>query len=195
MLQDNNHLVLQCYGSEGIFHECTYALMSLSRLYTTDELASLPIWLYTDKPEWFRALKDCPLQLHYRTIDSDLIRQWRGKIDFLHRIKIEALIDFAKEHSGNVIYSDTDVVFTRRIDELFSNIAAGHQYMHVMEDRVSNRSNPILTKLDDYLKTDPSMQVKIQRRYLFRFPWHILQGNKPEFATQVERSIVLERPI
>ena len=152
-------LVLQCYGNPGIFHECTYALLSLSRLYSKEELANVEIWLYTDKPEWFKGLKDCWLPLNYRQVDEATIKQWRGKIDFVHRVKIEVLKDFVKNRQGNVLYLDTDIVFTTRIDQLLKNISNGQLYMHVREGVVSAGQNPIFKKLDTHLRKNVNHQV------------------------------------
>ena len=152
MEQETNHIVFLCYGNERVVQECTYALLSLSRLYTPAELRSMEIWIYTDNPGWFRSFNDCPLQLRYREVDMATIKQWRGSIDFVHRVKIEVLKDLTKETSGNILYVDTDVVFTHRIDQVFKNINAGQLYMHVQEGVVSNAGNEILRKLNNYLK-------------------------------------------
>lgn len=142
---------MQCYGSPPIFHECTYALLSLSRLYSASELAHTEIWLYTDNPGWFRSLKKCTLPLHYREIDAATIKQWRGRIDFVHRVKVEALKDFVKGRTGNIIYLDTDVVITHRLDKVWRQIEAGALYMHVMEGYVHDAGNAVMAKLNKYL--------------------------------------------
>ena len=160
MEQTNNYLVFQCYGHEGIFHECAYALLSLSLLYKGGTLPSnLQVWIYTDKPEWFDLLMGIPLPLHCRPVDSATIKQWRGKIDFVHRMKIEVLKDFTHDRHGNILYVDTDVVFTRPIDDMLRNIAGGKLYMHVMEGIVSDKANPILAKLNDHLQEHVPMEV------------------------------------
>lgn len=146
-----NYIVFLCYGYERVFHECAYALLSLCRLYDADELKDHEIWIYTDKPEWFREFKDCPLNLHYREVNNDLIKQWRGDINFVHRVKIETLKDLVSTKSGNVLYIDTDIVFTHRIEKLFAGIAEGKLYMHICESKVSDKANPVLRKLSNYL--------------------------------------------
>lgn len=148
-----NYIILQCYGYEAVFLECAYALMSLSRLYTAEELEDTEIWIYTDKPEWFDRFKDCPLPLRFRKIDDALIKQWRGQIDFVHRVKIELLLDFTASHTGNVLYADTDMVFLHRLDDIWNGIAPGGLYMHMQEGRVSGKGNPILRKLDTFLRS------------------------------------------
>jgi len=146
-----SYIVFQCYGSESIFHECTYALLSLSQLYAQGMPADTEIWIYTDKPEWFKDLKGCTLPLNFRTVDQQQIQAWRGKIDFVHRVKVEVLKDMCSKKEGSILYLDTDIVFTHHIDKMLADIAAGKLYMHVMEGVVSDGSNPIFKKLAAYL--------------------------------------------
>jgi len=150
-MTDPLYIVYQCYGNEGIFYECAYALLSLSRLYSADELSNVQIWIYTDKPEWFQSFKDCPLPIHYRQIDQATIQEWKGKINFVHRVKIALLQDLCNDKKGNVIYVDTDTVFTHHIDKMSQDINAGKLYMHVAEGMVSDEGNPVLKKLNTYL--------------------------------------------
>lgn len=150
---DNCYIVMQCYGNEGVFLESAWAFLSLSRLYPN--AADLPeIWLYTDNPQWFSRFQDCKLPLKFRQIDQALIQQWRGAINFVHRVKIEVLRDFCDSHQGNVLYLDTDVVFTHRIEELWKGVQAGNLYMHVMESVVSSEANPVTRKLNAHLKAN-----------------------------------------
>ena len=154
-----NYIVFLCYGNESILQECTYALLSLSRLYTPEELANVEIWIYTDNPGWFQSFKECRLPLHYRAIEDKIIKQWRGKIDFVHRLKIEALKDLTKEKNGNILYADADIVFTHRIDKMFRDIQAGKLYMHVNEGIVSNKGNRTLKNLNGYLQKNSFFKV------------------------------------
>ncbi len=149
-----NYIVFLCYGYERVFHECAYALLSLSGLYASGGLKQAEIWIYTDNPGWFRSFKDCPLPLNYREVNSDTIKQWRGKIDFVHRVKIETLKDLTRGKSGNILYADTDVVFTRRVDDILAGIDGGSLYMHIMEGRVKDKANPVLRKLNDHLVSE-----------------------------------------
>ncbi len=154
-----NYIVFQCYGNEGVFHECAYALLSLSRVYNGGGPANTQIWIYTDNPEWFAFLRNPGLDIRFRKTDSAEITRWRGAIDFVHRVKIEVLKDFTATHPGNILYCDTDVVFLSPIEPMLQAISAHKLYMHVMESTVSSRSNPILTKLDTYLRDNVPMQV------------------------------------
>ncbi len=146
-----NSLVFLCYGAEPVFHECTMALLTLTQQEHWKNIPGFCICIYTDKPEWFSRFADCPLPLTFRQIDADTIGRWRGAIDFTHRVKIEALLDYTASHPGNVLYSDTDVVFRAAPDNIFSQIQNGNLYMHVMEGQVAAQGNPVLTKLNKYL--------------------------------------------
>lgn len=159
MIGQTNYIVFLCYGNEGVFYECAYSLLSLSRTNTAEQLTGTEVWIYTDNPAWFALLHDCSIPLHFRTLDSNTIKQWRGKIDFVHRIKIEALKDFTKERNGNILYTDTDVAMTQGIGQVWQNINAGELYMHVNEGTVSNRGNAMLAKLDSYLQNGSHIVV------------------------------------
>ena len=158
MDQQTNYIAFLCYGDKGVFYECAYALLSLSRLYPSGP-PNTEIWIYTDDAAWFRSFKDCKLPIHYREIDKTTIQQWRGEINFVHRIKIELLKDLTKEKAGNILYVDTDVVFTHNIDSILDGINDGLLYMHTMEGIISNRGNPIFRKLNDHLKKDTANKV------------------------------------
>ena len=159
------YIVYQCYGNEGIFYECAYSLLSLSRLYTPDELSNVQIWIYTDKPEWFQSFKDCALPLHFRQIDQATIQEWKGKINFVHRVKIALLQDLCNDKKGDVLYVDTDTVFTHRIDKMWHDINAGKLYMHVAEGKVSDEPNPVLKKLNAYLHGSAAPKGKAKPLY------------------------------
>lgn len=151
-----NYIVFQCYGYDRVFHECAYALLSVSRLYPSGLPGSTTICIYTDKPERFRELGSS-LPLEFRTMDRDIIAKWRGSINFVHRVKIEILLDFTAKHSGNILYADTDVVFTWPPEKMFEDISAGKLYMHIREGKVSDAGNPIFRKLNNYLSSKQLM--------------------------------------
>ncbi|NDC42094.1 MAG: hypothetical protein EBZ77_11185, partial [Chitinophagia bacterium] len=153
------YIVMQCYGNEDIFFECAYSLLTLSRQYAGEESSLPEIWIYTDNPEWFHRFRNCPLPLHFEKLDAALLQQWRGQIQFVHRVKIELLLHFTQQRSGSILYLDTDMVFTHRLEALWSAIDAGQLCMHLYEGVVSARNNPIFRKLDRYLRTAPNKAV------------------------------------
>jgi len=146
------HIVMQAYGNEGVLQECIFALLSFSKFHTPEECARVHFHIYTDQPEWFQQYADCPLQLSFRTISKQDLKQWRGAIDFVHRVKIEVLRDFVKHHTGAVLYLDCDVHFLKPVLPLLQRIAAGELFMHVAESRLSDRENRMMKKLHDFFK-------------------------------------------
>ena len=148
---EKNYLVFVCYGAKAVAHECLFALISLADC-TINENGTFPdVWIYTDNPSLFQAYKDCPIKLNFRVVDQSTLKDWRGKIDFTHRVKIEVLRDFTKDRSGNILYTDTDVIFNHDPAPIFRKIAQGQLFMHVMEGIVSDAANPILHKLNKHL--------------------------------------------
>jgi len=152
MDRQTNYIVFLCYGNKGVFYECAYSLLSLARLCTPKDLRNTEIWIYTDDAEWFSPFKSNLLPIFYKEINETTIKQWRGTINFVHRVKVEMLKDFTSGHSGNVLYVDTDVVFTHRIEDIMQGIDNGQLYMHCMEGIVKDGGTTILSKLNRHFK-------------------------------------------
>ncbi len=144
------YLLFTCFGDEGHFYECAFALLTLSQTHMGKPLPIGEIWIYTDQPGWFGRFAGCPLPLHFREITKNDIQQWRGAIDYLYRVKMEVLADFTKQRSGNIICVDTDVIFTQPLDAMIGNIEAGIVYMHTMEGRPNSRATPMLRRMESY---------------------------------------------
>jgi lipopolysaccharide biosynthesis glycosyltransferase len=70
----------------------------------------------------------------------------------VHRVKIEVLRDFTATHQGQILYLDTDVVFTRPVTEIFEQLAEGKLYMHVMEGYVHHSDNTVFRKLSGFFR-------------------------------------------
>src|ERR1043165_8489428 len=120
-----SYIVMQAYGSQDILNECAFALLSLTRQQTEDDLQNLTVIIYTDQPAFFKSFKDCPLGVRLRDVSQALINQWRGSIDFVHRVKIEVLRDAVKNLDGQILYLDTDVCFAEPVTTIFEHIRKG----------------------------------------------------------------------
>ncbi len=160
MPQAKNHIVYQCYGHESIFHECAFSLLSLARASSKEFLADCDIWIYTDRPEWFTTFKDNDLPLNFRKITEQEIKKWRGAINFTHRVKIEVLRDLCNHVDGNMLYLDTDTILLESLDSVFKHIDDGALYMHTAEGKISDEGNPVLKKLNAYLKQQKHYTAK-----------------------------------
>lgn len=158
--QQITYIIFQSYGDEGILQECVFALLTLSYWYPHGLPDNIQVWIYTDKPEYFLKY-NCPIPLHFGKMNATLIRQWRGSIDFVHRIKIELLRDFVKDHTGNILYLDTDICFLQPLEPLLQAIDNSEHYMHVMEGVIAQEGNPIFRKLNVFLKGNNSFGQQV----------------------------------
>ena len=146
-----NYIIYQAYGSKDIINEAIYSLLSFYKSSGDTLNDEIKIVIYTDDIsaiDHFFSEK----RLIYRPLDQELIRAWRGNIDFVHRVKIKILQDFFTNYQdANVLYVDSDTVFNNDPEQLFKSISEGEFVMHVMEGILKERSNPILKKLFKYL--------------------------------------------
>jgi len=146
-----NYIIYQAYGSKDIINEAIFSLLSFYKTTGNTLNDEVKIVIYTD---------DIPVIDHYfsekyliyRPLTQELIREWRGDINFVHRLKIKILQDFFKDHhDANILYVDSDTVYKSSPVELFKSVSEGKFVMHVMEGVLKERSNLILRKLFKYL--------------------------------------------
>jgi hypothetical protein len=160
--QDKRYLIFQAYGHEAVLKECAFAMLTFLHHHPKG-IGGLQIWIYTDNAAFFKPYESL-LPLHYRSIDLADIKEWRGAIDFVHRVKIEVLRDFVKERSGAVLYMDTDICFLRDITRVFEGIEAGRRYMHVLESLLSDVVNPVIRKMLALLKKHEPRDWSIRKK-------------------------------
>lgn len=154
-----SYIVFQAYGNEDILRECLFALLTFSRFHPAGVPADTELWIYTDREDWFGQFADCPLPLRFRRVDAALVREWRGELDFVHRMKIEVLRDFVKNRNGAVLYLDTDVCFLDSVAGILAHIHDGALYMHVQESIIRDEANPLLRKLHRFLLRNSPLSV------------------------------------
>lgn len=143
-----NYIVYQAYGSKDILNEVIYSIASVLK---QSERFSYQIIIYTDSKEYLK--KHLPSIIVYEDINSQIIRSWRGDIDFVHRVKIMMLKDFCNKYKGNLLYLDTDTVFTSPPDQVFQAIDNGQLVMHLNEGLISNAKNPLFKKIFRTIKS------------------------------------------
>ncbi|MBL0355783.1 MAG: hypothetical protein IPP72_02350 [Chitinophagaceae bacterium] len=133
-----NFILFQAYGKEEILAECRFALLQLMQHNKPEDIC---IVLYTDNPTYFEK----ELAIFHNPIIEQValqkITEWRGAIDFVHRVKIKVLQDFFSKHKGNLIYCDTDTSCQQSLSGLFTDIENGVVYMHTNEGLINKRNN------------------------------------------------------
>lgn len=154
----NNYILFQAYGKQEILAECRFALLQLLQYNNSKDICLV---LYTDDPSYFtKELEkfDCNI---IETITPELIIKWRGKIDFVHRVKVEILLHFFSKHSGSVLYCDTDTYCLQPIIRLFKLIENDTIYMHCNEGLIRESNNIVIKKWKQFLNTK-NMQVNVK---------------------------------
>ncbi len=142
-----NYVIYQAYGHLAILHEAAYSILSLLDLGSS---RAISIVVYTDQPSFFESLFGG--QIICEPVSLSTFQQWRGDIDFVHRVKIEVLTDAAQKYAGNLLYADTDTTFLQSVMPLFERIAQGEFFMHCNEGALLTKANRIFSKTLQFLK-------------------------------------------
>lgn len=145
------YIVYQAYGSEAILNEALYSILSFYKIHGQD-YRDITIVVYTDHPLYFESVlgKDRVL---CKSLNADQVKQWRGAIDFVHRVKIETLIDFTSSLADDlVLYLDSDIVFLKSVEELFDKIREGVFVMHEFEGKLNSSKFPLIVKMGKFIK-------------------------------------------
>lgn len=144
----NRYILFQAYGDQSILCECKFALMQILRYNNTGEICLV---LYTDNPDFFsEELKFFDNKI-IELFPPGQITKWRGAIDFVHRVKIEILQHFFNNHTGSVLYCDTDTYCKHSLEYLFQQIENGTVYMHTNEGPINTTDNPVIKKWRRFL--------------------------------------------
>lgn len=146
-MQDR-YIVFQAYGNEGILMECKFALMQLLKHNTATDFC---VVLYTDHEDFFTPVLQNFQHFEVIPINSKIIKQWRGAIDFVHRIKIEMLIHFAEHHKGAILYFDTDTYCKSAVAPLFDLIEQDQLIMHTCEGSLDDKKSIVFKKWSRFL--------------------------------------------
>ena len=144
-----DYLLYQAYGSPAILHEALLSILSYLR-----QPAGATVLVYTDNPAHFRAVLGEVAAVAYVPIGPAQWQEWRGEIDFVHRVKIKVLQHAAAHYAGNLLYADTDTIWVRSPAEIFAALGRGEHFMHVAEGRLGD-GNPLNRKINRALRPAP----------------------------------------
>jgi len=144
-------LVYQAYGQPGIRHEAAFSILSAYAAGGGTLGPGVRIVVYTDAPDELAALLGPRPEIEYQPIAAAQWQQWRGPIDFVHRVKIEVLRHAAAHYPGPLLYLDTDTLWQRPPTEVLGWLAAGPRLMHVAEGTLG-RGSYLNRKIGRYLR-------------------------------------------
>lgn len=142
-----DQLLLIALGREDILLQARYAAASA---LAWREGAEFDLRILTDRPEAFAPLRGRAL---VEAVSPARLRAWRGRWDFMFRVKPAAIAEALRDAGGRVLFVDADTYFTAPVDRALARIAGGAAAMHAREYHVA---------------THPSRQLRRFRRRLGR---------------------------
>ncbi len=122
-------LVVQSYGNDREYLRAVFTVLTFVAHCAKREHVVL---LYTDQPDFFRNYFH-GLPVEYISLTDSWIREMRGDIDFLHRIKIGILENAFQRYPGAIVYADSDSFFIGDPDLLLSQLSPDTSFMHKFE--------------------------------------------------------------
>lgn len=128
MVHQDYTLVTQSFGRENEYRRAVLTILSFFAQTDTPQ----KVILFTDNQSWFSTyLLNLPVQ--YVHLSPEKIIQMRGKIDFLHRMKIVEIDEAFQIAQGNLLYADSDTFFTADPSAFMATLSPKKSYMHLKE--------------------------------------------------------------
>lgn len=133
-------IVYQSYGNNDVFKQTLFSIFTL-QYYLSETRINFPysIIVYTDKPEIFSKYN-----LETSLLSQNLIQKWKGKYNFLHRVKIIIIEDAARRSNDSIIYIDSDTYFIKSPILLFKKISSEISLMLNNEGQISKNNQKLL---------------------------------------------------
>jgi hypothetical protein len=134
-------LVTQSFGKKSEYFRAIFSILSAIAYADTKKINSLQVVLFTDNPIFFTNwLKG--INVYYVELTSEKIKQMRGDIDFLHRMKI-ALIEesFNIYPNCDMLYFDSDTFFINNPIRIFEKVSENIASMHLLEYKFETLKN------------------------------------------------------
>jgi hypothetical protein len=143
-------LVYQAYGIPEVMRQTQFSIISL--LKNISEKEAINILIYTDDEKYFSQYFKGISNLSYVNLSKEQISKWRGDLNFVHRLKIEILIDAGKRNPGHLYYSDGDTVFLDCPLKKFSKVSDRSSLMHIAESVLEDAKDPLTRKIYKFTK-------------------------------------------
>ncbi|RYD57383.1 MAG: hypothetical protein EOP56_08735 [Sphingobacteriales bacterium] len=125
------NLVIQSFGRES---ELKRAILTILSFYahTSQPVNETQVMVFTDNPDYFKAYLD-GLPVRYSLLTAEKVKQMRGAIDFLHRMKIALIEEAFDTMDGDLLYTDSDTFFIADPTPLMQTLSPAKSYMHLWE--------------------------------------------------------------
>ncbi len=164
-------VIYQAFEKEEIYEQCVFSIFSFC---ASNIFSDKTIFLVTDNKQFFEHnLPDVCAVEFVEVSESDLVRM-RGKIDFIHRIKIASieLVANQKQRFERYLYIDCDTIVKQDFSIILSKISEDTSLFHTHEFKFEDcrtLHNSNLTKqlynslVDDkikFVKKDKAIKVQ-----------------------------------
>ncbi|MFY9253789.1 MAG: hypothetical protein WAO83_10055 [Fuerstiella sp.] len=114
-----------------VYDQTLYSILSLMAAHGWNELpGNTAVSVFCDSPSRLEPLTEI---LDIRQMDSQRILKGMGPQRFIHRLKLDLMIELAKETSVPMIYFDGDVWFKSSLSNHLARLIPNQSLMHVME--------------------------------------------------------------
>lgn len=124
-------VVIQSYGSVHEYKRAVFSIISFYA-YSSKPKEQTEVVLFTDRPDFFEPfLKELPIK--YVHLTHAKIKEMRGSIDFVHRVKIAAIEEAFSLTEGNILYIDSDTFFISDPVQWMDQLSAVNAFMHENE--------------------------------------------------------------
>ena len=133
------NLVVQSFGKEYELKRATLAILSFFAHTSIDKMDA-QVFLFTDKPEYFKEyLQGLPVK--FMLLTPQKVKLMRGKIDFLHRMKIALIEESFLNSEGDLLYFDSDAFFIADPMPLMKKLSPEMSFMHLHEYHFEEMKN------------------------------------------------------
>jgi hypothetical protein len=125
-------LVVQSFHATYELRRAVFAILSFYA-HASRPVEETQLMVFTDQPEFFKDFLS-GLPVHYVPLTADRVREMRGQIDFLHRMKIAAIEQaFNRFPDNSLLYFDSDSFFIADPHPFIQRLSPNLSYMHKHE--------------------------------------------------------------
>lgn len=145
MRYKQNKIVYLSHGNQKFYVQTHFSVLSLLDLMQREQYDDCDIVVYTDQPQ--QVLRHP--RVHPIKLDAAALHDWRGPLDYVHRIKLEALRRATCEIGLPFIYVDGDTRWLNIPRAPFSALAQQTTddkppfYMHLCEGEITTQFFPM----------------------------------------------------
>lgn len=136
-----------------LYSETLFSALTLLGCLKRESITTARIRIFTDAPTRFRLLTNA---VSVVPLMRDRIVQGMGPHRFIHRLKLDLLLDQYRNSNSTLLYCDGDTLFTGPIGPYLERISPSASLMHALEVGVWTGPDRQLRHMRRHLSHDPS---------------------------------------